>query len=291
MAEAQLGPATLELPPKEPAMRIPISPFRHNCRLHRALRGPCDLLRKLLPVCVVVFSAFAAASVSEATPIEANLYEISIAGTFGTAIDPIHSNLPDSTYPFPTMRGGSFDGLFVYDSWAALDPAQDGDRFPYVSVDINVRDNSGAIVQTINTSPNNFFVTSTLLQLTFGPSAGPVNGIEDLRLQFNGAFTVALPPLPPGMPDWGLLSVHVVPPPPSEIVSGVLDFGFLETDGQRSFTFWDLPVSAVSLSHIGTTSYIRDVPEPGSLILLFLSFFGLFLARLYQGLTKSPGLV
>jgi hypothetical protein len=239
-----------------------------------------DLLRKFLSVCVVVFSVFAAASVSEATPIEAFLYEISIAGTFGTAIDPIHSNLPDSPYPFPMMRGGSFDGLFVYDSWAALD----GGRFPYVSVDINVRDNSGAIVQTINTSPNNFFVTPTLLQLTFGPSSGIPDSIQDLRLELNGAFTVALPSPPPGMSDWGLLSVHVVPPPPSEIVSGVLNFGFLETDGTRPFTFWDLPVSAVSLSHTGTTSYIREVPEPGSTILLFLSFFGLFIARLYQHL-------
>lgn len=212
--------------------------------------------------------------------IEAYLYEISTAGTFGTAIDPIHSNLPDSIYPFPMMRGGSFDGLFVYDSWAALD----GGRFPYVSVDINVRDNSGAIVQTINTSPNNFFVTPTLLQLTFGPSSGIPDSIQDLRLVLNGAFTVALPSPPPGMSDWGLLSVHVVPPPPSEIVSGVLNFGFLETDGTRPFTFWDLPVSAVSLSHTGTTSYIREVPEPGSTILLFLSFFGLFIARLYQHL-------
>jgi hypothetical protein len=238
-----------------------------------------DLLRKFLSVCVVVFSVFAAASVSEAIPIEAYLYEISIAGTFGTAIDPIHSNLPDSTYPFPMMRGGFFEGYFVYDSWAALD----GGRFPYVSVDMTVRDNSGAIVQTINTSPNNFLVTPTLLQLTFGPSFGIPNSIQDLRLQFDGAFTVALPPPPPGMSDWGGLGpLYVVPPPPNEIVSGVLNFGFLETDGTRPFTFWDLPVSAVSLSHTGTTSYIREVPEPSSLLLLGFGLLGLAARRWKQ---------
>jgi hypothetical protein len=62
----------------------------------------------------------------------------------------------------------------------------------------------------------------------------------------------------------------------------VLNFGFLETDGTSPFTFWDLPVSAVSLSHTGTTSYIREVPEPSSLLLLGFGLLGLAARRWKQ---------
>ena len=58
-----------------------------------------------------------------------------------------------------------------------------------------------------------------------------------------------------------------------------LDFGFLETDGTLSFTFWDLPVTSVSIAHSGTTSYLREVPDAGNTIsLLGVSLMGLFAA-------------
>ena len=126
--------------------------------------------------CVVILLSLGVIASARATFVTAYLYEMHVSGTFGTTIDPNLSNLPDSTYRFPQMRGGSFDGTFVYDSMASLDESFEG-RFPYVAVNINLVDNTGAIANTITSSPNNFYVTDNTLQLTFGPSAGIINSI------------------------------------------------------------------------------------------------------------------
>jgi hypothetical protein len=184
------------------------------------------------------------------------------------------------------MRGGSFDGVFVYDSWASQDPSFLETRFPYVSVNVNIRDSAGSIVNTIDSSPNDFFVTSSFVQLTFGASAGIANSVEDLRLLLTGNFTLDVPPPPPGMSDWGSHAVHIVPPSPSEITAGIFSLGFLETDGSAHLSkYWDLPVQQVSLSHTGTVPYTREVllvPEYGSTIgFCGLGLLGLVLTRRY----------
>jgi hypothetical protein len=81
------------------------------------------------------------------------------------------------------------------------------------------------------------------------------------------------------MSDWGSLNVHLVPPPPSEIISASLSWGFLETDGTRNFTYWDLPVTTSTLSLAGATAYTREVPEPSTLLLLNMGLAGLCLSR------------
>jgi len=226
---------------------------------------------------------------ARATLITANLYEMKLTGNFGSSIDPNISNLPDSTYPFAQMRGGSFEGTFVYDSMARLDNSFEG-RFPCVSVNITIRDNTGAIAKTCTTSPNNFYVTPTGLQLTFGPSVGIPNSIEDLRLFLTGSFTRALPPPPPELTDWGLLSIWVVPPPPSEITAGVVNFGFLETDGTRAFTSWDLPVTSATISLSRATPYLREIPDGGHTIgLLGLGLMSLFGVARRWGVPKRSG--
>ena len=42
---------------------------------------------------------------------------------------------------------------------------------------------------------------------------------------------------------------------------GVRSGGFLETDGPVLFTYWDLPITSVSISLRKTTPYLREVPE------------------------------
>ena len=199
------------------------------------------------------------------TLITAYQYEFHLSGTFGTTIDPALSNLPDSAYPFPHIRGGSFEGTFGYDSMAEMDKSFEG-RFPYTFASITLRDNTGSALKTITTTPNNFYVTPNRLQLTFGPSAGIPNSVEDLRFEFTGTFTRAIPPPPPELEDWGLLNVGIAPPPPSEVLAGALDFGFLETDGHQSFTFWDLPVTGFEMTLAKTTPYLREVPDAGATI-------------------------
>jgi len=201
-------------------------------------------------------------------------YEFHLSGTFGTLIDPAISNLPNSTYPFPQMRGGSFDGTFGYDSMASLDEG----RFPYTFASITLRDNSGLALKTITTTPNNFYVTSNRMQFTFGPSAGIPNSVEDLRFALMGTFTQAIPPPPPELEDWGLLNVGIAPPPPSEVLAGSFDFGFLETDGNRSFTYWDLPVTSFEMSLAKSTPYLRQVPDAGTTF----AFVGIGLCGLFR---------
>ena len=234
--------------------------------------------------CLALVTFAIATSHANASPITGYLYKINVSGTFGTTIDPKGSNLPDSTYPFPEIRGGSFGGTFVYDSLAFLDqqpPANSG-RFPFVSVNINIFDNHGALANTITISPNNFGVTNHAIGLNFGESVGPVNRIDDLRLQLDGDFTLALPPPPLHEPGWGWFRDAVAPPHPDEITAAALSSGFLETDGQVPFTYWDLPVTNVVLTHVGTTSYLRNVvlPDGGNTIfLLSLGILGLLAAR------------
>jgi hypothetical protein len=226
---------------------------------------------KYTAILLAAVTTFGIAAPLKATLVTAYLHEIHLSGTFATTIDPNISNLPDSTYPFPQIRGGSFDGTFVYDSMASLDaPLSRGGRFPFVSVDINILDNQGAIANTITSSPNNFSVGNSFAGLNFGPSFGRINSIDDLRLDLSGSFTLALPPVPPELPHgWRHLNVGgIAPPPPSEITAGVLSLGFLETDGPLAFTYWDLPVSNVVLTQTRTTPYLREVPDAGSTILL-----------------------
>jgi hypothetical protein len=216
----------------------------------------------------------AVASSAGTTTVTAYLYEISIAGTFGEAVRTV--DVPASSYPFPTMLGGSFDGVFVYDSWASRDSVDL--RFPFVSVNINIRDRAGTILETIITAPNNFLVLPTGLHLFFGPGT-PLN-IDDLRLRFTGDFTLALPPPPPGVSDWESHTLHVLPPPPTEIVSAVFSNGTLVTRATTPFDAWALPVTDITVSHTGTTPYQREVAEPGSTLGLFsLGLFGLAAAR------------
>jgi hypothetical protein len=42
----------------------------------------------------------------------------------------------------------------------------------------------------------------------------------------------------------------------------------LETDGVQPFTSWDLPVASASITHVGTTSYLREVVDADSSALL-----------------------
>ena len=42
---------------------------------------------------------------------------------------------------------------------------------------------------------------------------------------------------------------------------GVRSGGFLETDGPVLFTYWNLPITSVSISLRKTTPYLREVPE------------------------------
>src|SRR4029453_1126341 len=117
-------------------------------------------------ILLAAVATFGIAAPLKATLVTAYLYEIHLSGTFATSIDPNISNLPDSTYPFPQIRGGSFDGIFVYDSMASLDaPLSRGGRFPFVSVNINILDNMGAIANTITSSPNNFGVGNSSVGL------------------------------------------------------------------------------------------------------------------------------
>ena len=81
------------------------------------------------------------------------------------------------------MRGGSFDGTFVYDSMAFQDPESGFPGFPYVSVNINLIDNAGTIANTITSAPNGFWIENNtggiadILWLYFGPTLG--NSIRD----------------------------------------------------------------------------------------------------------------
>ena len=204
---------------------------------------------KLLAICAGFFIML---GISTSARADSVIAEVRISGIFGDTIDSVHSNLPDSTYPFPQLRGGSFDGTFLYHSMASLDKSRT--RFPYEFVSIDIKDNTGLVVKNINTAPNGFVVLPSFIQLSFGPSFGIPNSIEDLRVFLNGTF-----------------SIGPTPPPVDEIIAGVLNFGFLETDGNENFTYWDLPIIQVTLIHTGT--YL--VPEPSTMLLLASGLLGI----------------
>jgi hypothetical protein len=225
---------------------------------------------------------------AQAIPVTAYLYEMHVSGTFGTTTwdaqnhPSIYGDLPDSTYPFPKMRGGSFDGTFVYDSWAHLEePFEQG--FPYVSANINIFDNTGALTNTVTSTPNEFGyiptfgASSNSLGMLFGQNSSTAGTSDDFRLVFKGNFTREIPRAPLidayGNPTnlskgWGDHTVWVVPPSPIEMVASSFDYGLLETMG-NNYRSWVLPVDSAELTLTGATQYIRMVPDTGSTLALF----------------------
>jgi hypothetical protein len=167
------------------------------------------------------------------------LVEVNVQGQFGGFSG---QYLPESTYPFPQLLGGSFRGRFSYESEATriLD-----NRFPYVSVEISIFDRNGSLLHTIDTGPSHFVAGFGGLVLFFGASSGveAINKPEDLRLVFNGPFPVTNP--------------H--PPNPSDLLAAKfspLD-SIIEVDGAEG-SYWDLEVTSAELT---------VVPEPASLLL------------------------
>lgn len=253
----------------------------------RIIMDKINIIRTLFPFFFVMFliASPVSADKMEWGKNTAYLYEVSVYGTFGDTTDPFLGNLPDSTYPFPDLRGGSFEGIFVYDSIASLGGEETTypDRFQYSSVSMNIMDKEGIVVKNIDTSPNGFLVTSTSIQLTFGPSSGINYSIEDLRFNLEGVFTVG-----------------DTPPPVDQIIAGVLGWGFIETDGIAPFTYWDLPVAEVTLLHIATYPYkYKDkdkdknkvmamatvkVSEPSTMLLLGSGLLGLVGYRRRKGM-------
>jgi hypothetical protein len=203
----------------------------------------------------------------------AYLHEMQLSGTFG---ETTFGSEADASYPFDSLRGGTFRGSFIYDSMPTVDASQGG--FPYVSASISIFDRSGLLLNTITTTPNKYNLDEQRLVLTFGPSAGIYNGIEDLRLIFNGSFTFDYPAASSGV-------TTAVAPLPEQLVNSTLFVGFLETDS-APFEGWDLPVISAQLTHIGSTPYLQpthEVPDTSStLAILCPTVLALLIQRRLQ---------
>lgn len=163
-----------------------------------------------------------------------NTVVVNVSGTFGEESDLI-GNLPIEDFPFPELYGGSFDGSFSYDSDAI---PVGGFAIDYQSVNVDIFDNTGALIHTIDSGPNQFKVFDNFAIASMGESAGPdaINMPENLRLWYDGAFVGGISPSASVMND----------ATPNAAQS------FIEVDGIDSFTYWDLPlISFTSIVDVG----------------------------------------
>jgi hypothetical protein len=203
-------------------------------------------------ILLLLLAAFLGASNKVgATVIPAHLYEIRVSGTFGGAV----TGGPLSSYPFPEIRGGSFEGTFIYDEFASASQY----RFPYHSLSLNILDETGQIANTIVTAPNGLFVQNDFIQITFGRSYQVYDAIEDLRLTFSGSFA----------------NLHQTPSP-VELTSATFSEGYLETDQIPNHS-WTLGVTSATLTHTRTIPYLRFVPDGANTLVLLSLALGLLL--------------
>jgi hypothetical protein len=176
------------------------------------------------------------------TPAMAQVSTVTIEGTLGDSIIESFSNLPSEDYAWPQLYNGSFSGTFSYDLGASpIAENRSLISFPFIDVEIAIKDSLGGLVHTITTGPNHLRVGKdrTAAILSFGPSGGQIGPPGDLRLTMRGTFAGDSAPLP------------------SDLVTAELIEGFLETDKAES-QFWDQHVSDVRFSSAETA--VRPQP-------------------------------
>lgn len=203
-------------------------------------------------------SAVAAVFLSHAVPAQAAPITFDVAGTFGNTF--LAGSNSSASYPFPNLLNGSFSGSFVVDDAA---PRATGSatfsRFDFVSVNIDIIDNTSAVIHTIDSGPNQIFVTDGSVSFRFGESFGgdATGNPEDLRLTFDSASILG---------GDTLFNVGAA-------LAGTFNSGFIETDSATS-GFWDLEVASATISSDSVV-----VSEPGAALIFGIGLAGIALRR------------
>jgi hypothetical protein len=173
-------------------------------------------------------------------------YEVS-----GTFSDNLFGSAPPSTFPFPNLINGSFDGHFQLDTDQIVSGIN-GNTYALYSVDIDIVDSFNITIHTITDLASSQLrtVSTQQIALFFGDSADTAPIPNDLRLFFNGVF-----------PGENAL------PTPEEITSGVFGGGFtsVTADPNPPLDFWGLDVAS---------AVVHVVPVPAA-VWLFGSALGL----------------
>ncbi|MDD5113780.1 MAG: hypothetical protein PHC94_07165 [Methylobacter sp.] len=191
---------------------------------------------------------------------KAALTTYSINGIFSDIVTTDNRDPISTTYPFPQLLGGSFQGEFSFD---LNDPKESDYTLGLRSVSIDVIAKTGELVRKISIMPvdNNFFNSDgDYVNFYFGYSAGILSDVIDLRVSFRGNLSD---------PNFSFSD------------------GFLETDitayPDRNYS-WDLLVDSATLTHISgpildVPTYPYSVPIPPGILLFGSGVIGFCLLR------------
>lgn len=164
---------------------------------------------------------------------------IRLRGKFDAKLDPEDTNLPASSYPYPDLPGGRFEGVITLPPGAEpLAPAgglrEGADRYKYGRVSVDIVSASGEVLHRITSGPEDLekFDSHRLLRLNLGSPAALPGVADDLVIDLEGIF----------MPRDG------APPTAAELNQAALRAGALTVAGPHPGTQWNLEVSHLEIT-------------------------------------------
>ncbi len=163
---------------------------------------------------------------------------IRIRGKFDSKLDPEDTNLPVSSYPYPDLFGGRFEGVVTLPVGAEPLPPEGGvrdgaDSYKYGRVSVDIVSATGQVIHRIAGGSEHLrkYDSHRQLRLNLGSPAGLPGVADDLVIDLTGIF----------LPRDG------APPTADELNQAALRGGALTVPGPHPGTQWNLEVALIEI--------------------------------------------
>lgn len=164
---------------------------------------------------------------------------IRIRGKFDAKLDPEDTNLPASSWPYPDLLGGRFEGVVTLPAGAEPLPPEGGirdgaDSYKYGRVSVDIVGATGQVIHRIAGGAEHLrkYDSHRQLRLNLGSPDGLPGVADDLVIDLAGIF----------LPRDG------APPTADELNQAALRGGALTVPGPHPGTQWNLDVSHLEIT-------------------------------------------